>query len=65
MKVFRIYINGEKTNYIYQVETEEEALKEYEHDYIWDYRMHFGHDPYTKYIGDVRAKLIKIINEKW
>lgn len=55
MKVYRIYIDGQETDYIYDVETEKEALKMYVDDFIEEYWDNFKCEPIGVYMGDVRA----------
>ena len=55
MKVYRIYIDGQETDYFYDAETEEEALKMYDDDFVEEYRYNYKCEPIAVYMGDVRA----------
>ena len=55
MKVYQIYVDGQETDYIYDAETEKEALKMYDNDFVEEYRDNYKCEPIGVYMGDVRA----------
>ena len=55
MKVYQIYVDGEKTDNYYEVYTEEEAIEEYKKDCIEAYKRDFGGEPDMTCFEDVEA----------